>query len=401
MSGYVSKDFVHYGCGLMLQPDFVLEQIPYSVKKNIKKAENAGIEVKRVDGSHDYIEILRSMWYDPDDPNLPNRIGDNEFMFIAYLDSVPVGAIILLGVDNHLFLNNLAGNKLGKKYRVQDYLLWYCVNFFADSDYKYIDVGVSYRPSLYKFFIKWQIAAYPVIFNKPEIGIRIPNKPFNNNLLLKSDKKAVNESIELIKKLTGVDQFTFVPHISNAQDIFALNNIDPNDQTYNFPKVNSEPSYIDLTDIFSVQFGAIIFNMDISDKDMWNQYQCLDVFKRELVYTMIRDELDDFDIIVDRRMHNHDFLQNMFELDDIFAIRLKNLIPSTFSFIYNQNHRFHAKLNEFEIQHYYNDETGEIGLPIHHNLSESQLEYMYGIFRGVLNLCSDWDHTDKYDKFKS
>ena len=134
---------------------------------------------------------------------------------------------------------------------------------------------------------------------------------------------------------------------------------------------------------------------------MWNEYQCLDVFKRELVFTAINDELDEFDDLISRRKANFDFLQNLFELDDIQAIENNDLIPRTFNFIYNQNPRFHNKLNEFEIPHYYNEETEEIGLPIHQNLAEAQLEYMYGIFRGVLNLCSEWEHTDKYDKYKS
>jgi len=74
-------------------------------------------------------------------------------MYIAYNNlNEAIGVIILLPVGNHLFLNNLAGNTKGKELRIQDYLLWYCVNAFKDSGYKYIDVGVSFRTSLYEFF---------------------------------------------------------------------------------------------------------------------------------------------------------------------------------------------------------------------------------------------------------
>ena len=71
-----------------------------------------------------------------------------------------------------------------------------------------------------------------------------------------------------------------------------------------------------------------------------------------------------------------------------------------FVFEHEQNQRYSAKLTEFGINHFYdNDKT--VGLPIHQELSSSQIEYLYAIFRGVLNLCSEWEHTDKYDNYKS
>jgi len=182
MSGYISKDFVHRGCGLLLKPEEVWEEIPYSVQKNIKKAQTNNVKIEKVSGAQSDIEVLKSMWYDPEDPNMPNRLSGNEFMFIAYNSrNIPVGAVILLPVGNHLFLNNLAGNEEGKALRVQDYLLWHCVNYFQDSNFKYIDVGVSYRQTLYDFFRKWQTISYPVIFNVPTYSYDTALNPFNLN----------------------------------------------------------------------------------------------------------------------------------------------------------------------------------------------------------------------------
>ncbi len=402
MGGYVSKDFVHYGCGLLLEPATVLDSIPYSVRKNINKAESSGIEIERVKGTAAEIDILRSMWYDPSDPNVPTTIRGDEYMFIAYLKEQPVGVCILLPVGNHLFLNNLAGNKQGKEYRVQDYLLWWCVNYFADSRFKYIDVGVSYRPSLYKFFKKWQFISYPVIFNKPKQPVRISIKPFNDSLLtLQPSKSKAKSAVKLLKELTETGKFTFVPDIESAKIIFGLNNFEILDLTFDFPKIDPQsPFYLDLTRLFSVQFGTLLFNMEINDAEMWNKYHCLDVFKRELVFSGVYDEIKEIDDIVLRRNVNYNKFRDLFFIEDIKPNEREENIPSLFYFEHPENLRYHKKLNEFEIEHHFDEKKLEIGLPVHQNLTGNHVEYIYGIFRGVLNLCSEWEHTDKYDSYK-
>ncbi len=399
MSGYISKDFIHRGCGLVLSPELVWNSVPYSVQKNVKKAEKNNVKVIKVSGTKSDLEILRNMWYDTNDLNLPNQINANEYMFIAYnSQDIPIGTVILLPVNNHLFLNNLAGNSKGKSLRVQDYLLWYCVNYFKDSQFKYIDVGVSFRQNLYNFFKKWQTVSYPVIFNVPSIKLDISLYPFNSNNY-KSDISLQNieKTKEILSNLLDKREFTFIPNLNEAQKIFNILNIDFEENSYNFINIQSEkPFVIDLSKVFSVQFGVLIVNLNLDDKTIWNDFKALDIFKRDLVFSSICEELKEFDLIISKRKNNIEIFNNFFSLEDIFYIEQNEMIPSAYYFESEFNNRFHNRLNDFSIPHYYNEKNNIIGLSIHQNISFYQIEYMYAIFRGVLNLCSEWIPTNHY-----
>lgn len=399
--GYVSKDFVHEGCGLPLQPVLVWKSIPYSVQKNIKKAEKNDVRIQKVNGDEEDIRILQSMWYDPEDPNMPNKLNDAQHMFIAYdKHNEPIGATILLPVGNHLFLNNLAGNRKGKDLRVQDFLLWHCVNYFEESRFKYIDVGVSYRPSLYRFFKKWKVWSYPVIFNVPKEKVDIPYYPFTSQNYIRDNSRTFEDTLKYLKEKYKFDSITFVPNIEYAEKIVKDHNSEFTDNSFTFTKNRESSIYvIDLKKIFSVQFGCLIVGLDVNDKDMWNKYGCLDVFKREFALTAIYDELLSIDILIGKRKANYEILRNYFELEDIEPEPLKYAIPDLFYFKHEQNLSYSAKLKEFQIDHIIENST--IGIPLHQNLTLYQLEYLYAVFRGVLNLCSEWEHTDKYDKYKS
>jgi hypothetical protein len=403
MSGYVSKDFVHEGCGLVLVPDEVWELVPYSVQKNIKKAASHGVTIHKVPGKKEDLDILRSMWYNPEDPNIPSELNSEEYMYIAYNnESEPLGAVILLPVGNHLFLNNLAGNVKGKELRIQDYLLWYCVNAFKDSGFKYIDVGVSFRTSLYEFFKKWKTFSYPVIFNKPKHIVNIEFEPFDlNHYKSVIDEDTAKKTIEIIEQLTSSSKFTFVPSMDYAVEIFNKSDNEFFDYTYSFPLIPKDKIVaVDLTKIFSVQFGALIFNESINDQELWNNHKCLDVFKRNLVYGAMLEEISGLNLLIARRKQNFRILEEYFAQEDILPVKKEENIPSAFYFINGVHDRFSKKLIDFEITHSYNPSTGEIGLPVHQNLNKYQLEYLYAIFRGVLNLCSEWVHTDVYKEYK-
>ncbi len=401
MAHYISKDFVHYGCGLILEPDKVWELIPYSVQKNIKKAIRNHVRIEKVIGSKEDIEVLKSMWYDYDDPNMPYQLSVDDYMFIAYNGmNEPIGAVILLPVGNHLFLNNLAGNAKGKALGIQDYLLWHTVNFFKDSRFKYIDVGVSYRQMLYNFFKKWQTISYPVIFNKPESVIKISDKPFVPQLYtIPSDNEEL--STTLLKEIFDTPKITFVPNIQFAETILTLLEYEVINSTFDYKNAKkNKPYIIDLTRLFTVQFGAIIVNLEINDTDMWNKFHCLDVYKRKFVLNAIYNEINNLSVSIENRKRNYLQFENYFLIEDILPILNEQFIYEYFYFSHNLNDKYHRKLVEFEIEHKYNQANSIIGLPVHQNLSYNHIEYIYAIFRGILNLCSEWEHTDNYKEIK-
>ncbi len=403
MSGYISKDFIHYGCGLLLDPEVVWQAIPYSVKKNIKKAQRANIKIEKREGNEEDLHILKNMWYDPSDPNLPTKLNPDDIMYIAYLDDTAIACIVMLPVTNHLFLNNLAANSIGKEYRAQDYLLWYSVNQLQNSKYTYIDIGVSYRKNLYNFFKKWQTISYPVIFNKPNINYPIFLKPFEkvSNLDF-SDSDIYSNSENQLKNILHNRNFTFVPNINIAKEICKNNNREAIECTYNLCSIDyDEWCIVDLTKIFSTQFGALIVNTYIDDTQLWNKYRSQDIFKREFVYKSINNELNNIAGLISQRNENYNYLKQYFINENIKEIIFKEDIKSAFYFSDDNNMRYSSKLTEFQIEHHYNAEANIVGLPIHQNLNKYQLDLMYAIYRGILNLCSEWIHTDYYSDIKS
>jgi hypothetical protein len=400
--GYVGKDIIHEGCGLPLEPGRVWDEMPYSVRKGINKAERNNVEVKEVKGTPEDIKVLIDMWYDPEDPNMPTRLTEKEFMFIAYVEGKPIGATILLPVGNHLFLNNLAGSPEGKKLHIQDFLLWHCVKHFESSRFKYIDVGVSYRPSLYKFFKKWKIEYYPIIFNAPEIKVTINDYPFTPTLYKRDyELKNWEKGYEVLGKMTGREEMTFVPSPEYARNICGEEGIDA---TLLFPKLpEGKLCYVDFSRIYNVQFGTVIFGKEVTDQEMWNNYGCLDVFKRQFILSVIRDEAETIADIIKQRKENYDTLANYFGFEDIepeTKYHNGDNILAYYYFKHERNDRYHTVLENFDIKHRYIEEEQVIGLPVHQNLTKYMLEYIYGTFRGVLNLCSEWTHTDVYGEFK-
>lgn len=398
--GYVSKDFIHLGCGLDLLPKGERKRPPKSIRNYIHGIEEAGdVEVRKVDGSKHDFEILKAMWYDPEDPNLPYFLPVGGHMFIAYFEDEPIGVCLVLEVGNHLFLNNLTASVKGKQMHMPDYLIWHIQKEFGETKFKYLDIGVSYRPSLYRFFKKWATRFYPVIFNSPENPVNIRLKPFVSENFQIEYKNKEKKSIEILKEIIDVEVFTFVPSVYWAEKILTKDNIELSYKTFEFPELSGNtPAIIDLTMIFPVQFGAIITNYDVSDEDMWNRHGCLDVFKRRLVMSLIFEQLNEIDKIISQRKYNHDYLAKLFEYEGIEGFAIDKNIPSAFYFENELNDRYHEKLKQFEIEHYY--ENGKVGLPIHQNMTKAHLDYLYGIFHGVLNLCSEWEHTDKYEGYK-
>lgn len=403
MRKYIGKDYVHEGCGLLLDEEKAWEGIAYASRKNIKKAESAGVQVQKVSGTPEEMEILRKMWYEPNDPNLPAYLREGDHMFIAFdKDSTPIGCCVLLETGNHLFLNNLAGTPSGKELRVQDYLLWHSVKHFSGSKYKYIDVGVSYRKSLYRFFEKWKVVGYPVIFYKPEFAPSITINPFYAAFYShERNEQKMAVAMKKLEQLTGTKQFTFVPNGTHALNILKGLNHKPQVATFHFPQVGTQPCFVDLPAVFPVQFGTLIFNVNLTDEDLWNKYGCLDFFKRELIFTRLANELDHLDSIIDARKRNWQALHKMFSLEDLYVEPLSEHIPKFFRFQSPMNKRFSEKLNEFAVEHFHDPATTTVGLPIHQNLNQNHMEYVYGIYRGVLNLCSEWVHTDKVASYKN
>jgi hypothetical protein len=82
---YIGKDLVHYGSGIVLDPECAYDAIAYSARKNIRKAEQQGFSIQRRAGTPEELLQLRALWYYPEDPNFPDRLAEDEILYLAFL----------------------------------------------------------------------------------------------------------------------------------------------------------------------------------------------------------------------------------------------------------------------------------------------------------------------------
>jgi len=389
MSNYIGKDFIHYGCGLEINSEVVLSSIPRSSKKNIKKAETSDIIVTNVIGTAEELEDLRGIWYYYDDPNFP-QYDKNNLVYMAYLNEELIGGAILVPVGNHLFLNNLMASAVGKKYQLQGYLLWYIVNNLITSRFKYIDVGVSYRFNLYSFFKKWATFHYPVIFNPPKIGPHIKFTPF------KSIENLTNAKVnnDIINSFFKNRPFTIVPDINYANTIAEKESIIINRTIDEFTspiKHDLEPiEIIDLTELLPLQFGAVVVGMEVSPERLWEKYACYDHYKTEYIKKYISKDSKLYEGIKEQRRHVYELFNNYFSQEDVTIIHTSKFITG-FEFSCKDIKLLSKRYTRFKVAHKLTSST--LIFPCHQNISEVDVEYIYAIYRGYLNLCSEWEST--------
>lgn len=391
MDKYIGKDFIHYGCGLELNPEVVMEKIPTSSRKNIRKADKANLSIRRVEGTKEQLQALREIWYYYDDPNFPLEQAPEHIVYMAYKEDRLIGGTILLPVGRHLFLNNLMANKEGKKYQLQGYLLWYIVNDMKDSEYDYIDVGVSYRLNLYRFFRKWSTFNYPVIFNPPEIKPTITDKPFTKFV----DLSSVKIRDDVVASFFGNRPFTILPDFNRA--LLVLNN-ESNNLRRTITEFSSDievddhaPYILDLSSLISVPFGAVIVGMCIPPKRIWDTYGCYDHYKEEYIKKYITKHKTSWQDLVARREEVYNFYKMYFSKEDVDILEPTGNYISKFSFKNGNTPELSRKYHDFGVPHTWAD--GVISFPCHQGIKKEDVEYIYAIYRGNLNLCSEWIPT--------
>ncbi len=207
---YHGKDIVHEGSLLALDPEVSWAKISSNTRKNIRRAQKlTNLTVKRVKGNKEDIKQFRTVWFNPEDPTIPDELEKDEIMYLAYLDKELVAGMILTPADKNLFLHNLGGNDKAKVNSVTSFLLWNAVNELKDSEYNYIDIGASFRKPLQTYFGHWRTERYPIIFTPPFIKPTISLSPFEAKNIATYKNTPAASATEL-EKYFG-KEFTILP----------------------------------------------------------------------------------------------------------------------------------------------------------------------------------------------
>jgi hypothetical protein len=383
-SGYIGKDLVHYGSGIVLDPDAAWARLDHSAKKNIRKAQQAGFVIERRTGTPEELGALRALWYFPDDPNFPRLLSSRDYLYLAFLDGRLAGGMILVPVGRHLFLNNLTADEHGKRHQLQGYLLWHAVNDLKDSGYSYIDIGVSYRVNLQRFFTKWSSFRYPVVFNPPAIGPQIRFHPFTGL----PDVRGCSPDPARLRAMFGGRGFTLVPSMHEARQVARATVGHWVEDTS--PHCTAPVQLVDLTELGPIQYGALVVGIELGPAALWDRFGCYDHFKSEYVLKCVQLPEWDVEGIAARRESNFRMYRDYFGREDVDIAAADGWIRA-FVFSSPAAARLAERFAGFGVETRLDGDT--LSLPCHQGLGEQDIEYVYAIYRGHLNLCSEWRAT--------
>lgn len=467
---YHGKDIVHEGCLLKIDTEESWLKIDSKTRKKIKKTDQLNIDIKRVSGSKRDILDFRTIWFNPEDETIPEELEENEIMYLAYKDSELIGGLILTpSSPSVLYTHNLGSSPKGKSYDLPAYLLWNAVKDLEGGEYKFIDIGVSFRPTLYRFFRKFQTHSYPIIFNPPFIKPDIRLTPLGNQHLIQYSSKIGADNSVKLKEFFG-SEYTILPrgihaikavmqHIGvgkkdnialfktfdneyvsrcvsetiesfttlsneindNTKAAFVIHEFGvPYSKTHELKKLCAERNIpliedcawaigsqfengdtigsvgdyaiYSLPKVLPLQYGAILKGVEINDEDNWNTYQMLDYYKRKIILSGLAKYLPTIHEANEKRRQNWQYLDLLFKQDgfDTYCSLDEGVVPGVYMVKMSNYAEVFDRMEAFGVEagRYYHE--GVLFLPVHQNLSKEELDYTYGAFRGLLNLCSEY-----------
>ena len=203
---YVGKDIVTRGALLHLNRDIAWKELRSRAKQGIRKAQNAGI---RVIESRD-LSLMAKLWYDPE--TLTPALEPDQKLYLAYVGEELVGGIIVTPVTpNTLFYHYGGTNEKGREIEANAYLFWHIVGEFENSDFEYLDVGVSFRHDLQHYFQKYCTKPYPILFRAPpdESKPRIRMEPFSGEDFDAPEEQVIAINTALSEFFEA--EFTYMP----------------------------------------------------------------------------------------------------------------------------------------------------------------------------------------------
>ncbi|MBK8128530.1 MAG: hypothetical protein IPK53_06125 [bacterium] len=203
---YVGKDIVTRGSLLHLNREVAWRELRSRAKQGIRKAQNAGI---RVEESRD-LSLMAQLWYDPE--TLTPALEAEQHLYLAYVGEELVGGIIVTPVTpNTLFYHYGGTNEKGREIEANAYLFWHVVCVFENSEFQYLDVGVSFRNELQHYFQKYCTQPYPILFRSPpeEARPRIRIEPFGGEDFDAPEEQVIAINTQLAEFLEA--EFTYMP----------------------------------------------------------------------------------------------------------------------------------------------------------------------------------------------
>lgn len=214
MSGYkpyYSKDYVLAGNYVDLtSKEDAWNKISGRMRTSIRKAQKSSVLIKTIDPQKESIEEFKAFCLNNDD--LPEVFTDRYHIFFAYEESVLIAGIILVSIEEKLFMLCHASTNRAKALEIPSLLIWHAIEQFCGKQWKYLDVGASYRYSLQQYFSGWKTNTYPIIMSPPELRPDIRITPFDTEALnIEPNQNAIEVVHTYFQNKWNHRPYTFVP----------------------------------------------------------------------------------------------------------------------------------------------------------------------------------------------
>ncbi len=208
---YISKDFAIEGSFLRLDDkQKAWDEIDGRMRTAIRKAQQSGVIITKVSGTPEELNAFRAICLNPDD--MPETLTDRYHLYFAQLGGKLVAGILIVEIENKLFMLCHASTPEAKEQNIPSLLIWHTVEQFAGSRFARLDVGASYRASLQKFFSGWRTQGYPMIMRPPELHPTLMLTPFDTASFGVEPLQNAEERVKsALQEKFGDKPYTFFP----------------------------------------------------------------------------------------------------------------------------------------------------------------------------------------------
>jgi hypothetical protein len=149
---------------------------------------------------------------------------------------------------------------------------------------------------------------------------------------------------------------------------------------------------------FPMQYGAVLVGEYFPDKHIWDHFHCLDVTKRNVVRELLQIHWPERDQYARLRKANVKRYEELFGLLGMrAAVTPPPQVP--LGFLLQAEAPYDAvtiqqRLREFGVATEIDARDNVIVLPCHSGLRRSQIDYIFGAFRGMVNPCHTFVRKD-------
>lgn len=223
---YKTKDFVQWGSLIdLINADAAWAAFDKRVRTSVRKGEGMGVVIRPY-RSED-LPIVTPFTPNADDIPALWKARHHAYVAEAKDTGEILGWILLAGVvgTKKLFMLCHASTPEGKRRQTPNLLLWHAVKTWAgpvndpaedgaggaSGVYRFLDVGVSYRPSLQEYFEGFRQFTYPMVMSPPALPIGVRFMPFDTAAYgLRLGKPSEGRTI--LNRAFGTEDITIFPH---------------------------------------------------------------------------------------------------------------------------------------------------------------------------------------------